>query len=369
MAVGSDRTERQPDALAVARWCAAQGWPVHPLAPGRKTPPANCQPCQESPHSPTDCPCHRVGRWCHGFHAATTDQDLLGAWWRVNPGFGTGVACGPAGLVVIDVDSHATEVPARDRLLPGIPIHDGVNLDGLENGYHTLALLAALRQAPDPSQDTGTLRVRTPSGGLHIWYRDEARHRFTCSTGSSPGRALAWQVDVRAHGGYIVAPSTVTTGGSYTPLAGATVPAPLPQWLAEELIRTGHLKDRPNQQPGTPGSGTLQPSVPDRARQAVVAAGGGKRGAEKVLDTVLQDVTDCATVPEGAGFTGKLNRAAFTVGGLVSAGHLTHAVAEQLLADAARTARPSQDRQSSAVIRSGLAAGARQPLHIGKARG
>ncbi|MET8630048.1 bifunctional DNA primase/polymerase [Kitasatospora sp. NPDC004669] len=363
-AVGSDRAERQPDALTVARWCAAQGWPVHPLAPGRKTPPANCQACQDSPHSPAECTCPRVGRWCHGFHAATVEQDVLSAWWHVNPGFGAGVACGPAGLVVIDVDSHPGAVPSRDRILPGIPIHEHVNLEGLENGYHTLALLAALRKAPDPAEDTGTLRVRTPSGGLHIWYRDHAHHRFTCSAGSSTGRALAWQVDVRAHGGYIVVPGTTTANGTYTPLPGATIPAPLPQWLAGELIRTGHLKDRPGQQPST-----LQPAVPDRARQAVVAAGGGKRGAERVLDTVLQDVTDCATTPEGAGFTGRLNRAAYTVGGLVSAGHLTHAAAEQLLTDAARTARPSQDRHNSAVIRSGLTAGARQPLHIGKARG
>ncbi|MFJ6776466.1 DNA primase, partial [Kitasatospora sp. NPDC091257] len=49
MAVGSDRAGRQPDALAVARWCAAQGWPVHPLAPGRKTPPANCRPGMARP--------------------------------------------------------------------------------------------------------------------------------------------------------------------------------------------------------------------------------------------------------------------------------------------------------------------------------
>ncbi|MFE7593539.1 bifunctional DNA primase/polymerase [Kitasatospora sp. NPDC057512] len=362
-AVGSDRAERQPEALAVARWCAAQGWPVHPLAPGRKTPPANCQACQDSPHSPTECICPRVGRWCHGFHAATVNQDVITAWWRVNPDFGTGVACGPAGLVVIDVDSHPGPVPSRDRILPGIPIHEHVNLDGLENGYHTLALLAALRGAPDPAGDTATLRVRTPSGGLHIWYRDQAHHRFACSAGSSAGRALAWQVDVRAHGGYIVAPVTATANGVYTPLPGATVPAPLPRWLAEELIRTGHLKD----QPGT--HSVPQQAVPHRGRQAVVAAGGGKRGADRVLDTVLQDVTDCAGTAEGAGFTGKLNRAAFTAGGLVAAGHLTHAAAERLLTDAAHTARPSQDRHSSAVIRSGLAAGARQPLHIGKARG
>ncbi|MGW2253201.1 bifunctional DNA primase/polymerase [Kitasatospora sp. NPDC001660] len=362
-AVGSDRTVRQADSLTVARWCAAQGWPVHPLAPGRKTPPANCQPCQESPHTPAGCPCIPVGRWCHGFHAATLDQDTLTAWWRVNPDFGTGVACGPAGLVVIDVDSHTVPVPARDRILPGIPIHEGVSLDGLENGFHTLSLLAALRGAPDPAADTETLRVRTPSGGLHIWYQDHAHLGFTCSTGSSNGRALAWQVDVRAHGGYIVAPGTATGAGPYEALPGARTPALLPQWLSEELVRTGHLKSRPGHQSAP------QPAVPARARQAVVAAGGGKRGAERILDTVLQDVTDCASTPEGAGFTGKLNRAAYTVGGLVSAGHLTHTAAERLLQDAAHTARPHQDRHSSAVIRSGLAAGARQPLHVREARG
>ncbi|MEE1782720.1 bifunctional DNA primase/polymerase [Streptomyces sp. SP17BM10] len=361
--MGSDRTVRQPDSLAVARWCAAQGWPVHPLTPGRKTPPANCAPCQDSPHSPTDCACPAAGRWCHGFHAATLDQDVITAWWHANPDFGAGVACGPAGLVVIDVDSHTSAVPARDRILPGIPIHEGVSLDGLENGYHTLALLAALRGAPDPAADANTLRVRTPSGGLHIWYQDHTHRQFACSTGSSSGRALAWQVDVRAHGGYIVAPGTVTAAGTYEVLPGARTPAPLPQWLSEELTRTGHLKcpPRPLQ--------ALQTAIPARGRQAVVASGGGKRGVERILDTVLQDVTDCASTPEGAAFTTKLNRAAFTAGGLVSAGHLNHDTAEQLLLDAARTARPAQYRHSSAVIRSGLAAGIRQPLHVREARG
>ncbi|MFE4360419.1 bifunctional DNA primase/polymerase [Kitasatospora sp. NPDC056800] len=364
-AVGSDRSDRpgrKPRSLAVAQWCAAQGWPVHPLAPGRKTPPANCPACQANAHAADACQCHAAGRWCHGFHAATLDPGLLDAWWKTNPGFGAGVACGPARLVVLDVDTHTDAVPARDRILPGIPIHQDVPLEGLASGYHSLALLAALHQADDPTTDTGTLRVRTPSGGLHIWYLDHAGLGFTCSTGSSSTRALAWQVDVRAHGGFIVAPGTTTHTGTYDPLPGAKTPAPLPQWLSDNLVRTGHLKDKPVPLP------TVQPAAPPRARQAVLAAGGGRTGANRLLEPLLQDVANCAAAPEGTGFTGKLNRAAFTAGGLAAAGHLTHTEAEQTLLAAALAARPARDRHNRTVIRAGLAAGARRPLHL-EARG
>ncbi|WP_231634175.1 bifunctional DNA primase/polymerase, partial [Streptomyces clavuligerus] len=89
--------------LETALWCAAQGWPVHPLAPGRKTPAPNCGDCRDRPHPPQECDCIPAGRWCHGFHAATTDPALITAWWTRQPRFGVGVACGPAGLVVIDL--------------------------------------------------------------------------------------------------------------------------------------------------------------------------------------------------------------------------------------------------------------------------
>ncbi|MFI7288403.1 bifunctional DNA primase/polymerase [Streptomyces anulatus] len=88
--------------LAIARWCARQGWPVHPLAPGRKTPAANCEPCRQPGHSHAGRTCPVEGRWCHSFHAATLDQRRIDRWWGDNPQFGTGVACGPAGLIVID---------------------------------------------------------------------------------------------------------------------------------------------------------------------------------------------------------------------------------------------------------------------------
>ncbi|WP_053666239.1 bifunctional DNA primase/polymerase [Streptomyces sp. MMG1121] len=345
----------------MARWCAEQGWPVHPLAPGRKTPVANCPSCKERSHLPADCACLPVGRPCHGFHAATTDASLIDSWWARTPGRGVGIACGGADLVVIDVDAHSAQVPDRDRLLPGIPIHDSVNLRGLASGFDTLALLAALRGQPSPAEDTGTLRVRTPSGGLHIWYRNpRPATRLRCSTGSSTKVALAWQVDVRADGGYIVAPTTRTAQGTYQPEGPARLPAPLPDWLGGELGRTGHLiqqrrlslRTRPEGDRGDYGVITRRPG-------AVTAADG-----QRVLEPLLADVAACARTPEGAAFTEKLNKAAYTAGGLAAAGYLDEDTARALLRGAAETARPRQSSRNARIIDDGLAAGSARPLHL-----
>ncbi|MFJ9041455.1 bifunctional DNA primase/polymerase [Streptomyces sp. NPDC102406] len=349
----SGRSVSSARSLRTARWCASQGWPVHPLAPGRKTPAANCGACREAGHSYQGCACAAAGRWCHGFHAATLDFDRIEQWWGDHPGLGVGVACGAAGLVVIDIDAHIRELPARDRLLPGIAIQDDIDLTGLTNGFHTLGVLAALRGVTSPAQDTGTLRVRTPSGGLHVWYRAAGRIRWQCSTGSGAGRALAWQVDVRAYGGYIVAPGTVTDAGPYEPVGPVREPAPLPDWLARDLERTGHLPQAPASAPRP---------VPPRALQAVAAAGGGRGAARGALASVLAEVASCAAVAEGAGFSEKLNRAAYTAGGLVAAGHIGADEARQLLEEAAEGARPGQHQRCAAIIRGGLRAGRLRPL-------
>ncbi|TVL87804.1 bifunctional DNA primase/polymerase [Streptomyces sp. SAJ15] len=342
--------------LTTALWCASRGWPVHPLAPGRKTPAANCDTCRQPGHTAAGCSCLPAGRWCHGFHAATLDTARINAWWGTHPALGVGVACGPAELIVIDIDAHRAALPGRDRILPGIPIGDHINLTGLSTGFHTLAVLAALRQQPSPAEDTSTLRVRTPSGGLHIWYRTDQPRRWLCSAGSSAGRALAWQVDVRAHGGYIIAPGTITRAGTYTALPGATEPALLPGWLAHDLQRTGHL-----QAPAVP---TPRP-VPPRAAQAVIAAGGDNTHVRRTINSVLEGVTDCGRISEGAGFSSTLNRAAYTLGGLVAASLLPRSEAESLLRAAAAAARPGQERRAEQIIRSGLAAGTQRPLHPG----
>ncbi|WP_221359263.1 bifunctional DNA primase/polymerase [Streptomyces beigongshangae] len=338
---------------AVARWCARQGWPVHPLAPRRKTPTGNCTACKRHHHAPADCACLPAGRPCHGFHAATTDLARLDAWWSAEPSWGVGVACGGADLIVIDIDAHSTLVPDRNRLLPGISIHESVNLQGLASGFDTLALLAALRGQPHPAHDDTTLRVRTPSGGLHVWYRNpHPATRFRCSTGSSPKVALAWQVDIRADGGYIVAPTTRTTSGTYVREGPTRVPAALPEWLGKELVRTGHVIHPP---PARPAAATRAPRKRTRTRTTVTL--------HRVLDPLLLDVTACASTPEGAAFTEKLNKAAYTAGGLTASGHVDLHAVRLLLLEAAQTARPWQSSRNERIIDDALAAGSARPFH------
>ncbi|MEV6582961.1 bifunctional DNA primase/polymerase [Streptomyces sp. NPDC051582] len=348
-------------ALDVAAWLASRGYPVHPLAPGAKTPAANCRECTDRRHSPEACPCHAQGRWCHGFHAATTDLDTLREWWRREPEFGIGVACGAAGLVVIDVDAHAGELPDRQRLLPGIPIDDRVDLTGLQSGFDTLALLAAHRSRPDPCEDASTLRVRTPSGGMHIWYRaPKGGPRLRCSSGSSSRVALAWQVDVRAEGGYIVAPTTRTAAGVYQALPGARQPAPLPLWLTAELVRTGHGDSHVSPVFTAPSAG---PSGVGGTRAGLPLPGKPREAGRRLLSGLLEEVGSCGASPSGTAFSEKLNRAAFTAGGLVAGGHLDAAQGRSLLLEAADRARPHQSRRNVLIVDSGLRAGSDRPIH------
>ncbi|MEU8777151.1 bifunctional DNA primase/polymerase [Streptomyces sp. NPDC048606] len=348
----------------MARWFAAHGYPVHPLAAGLKTPPANCPACRPPapPHEPQNCPCFAQGRWCHGFHAATTDPTVVEDWWRQEPEFGVAVSCGPAGLVVIDIDAHGPTLPDRQRLLPGIRIDDRVDLSGLASGFDTLALLAACRSQPNPADDTTTLRVRTPSGGLHVWYRvPRGGPAYRSSSGSSPRVALAWQVDVRATGGYIVAPGTRTGAGTYEALPGARTPAALPLWLSAELIRTGHTGHTGPTHTHTPTPSTAPTRSPGAAPSRTAPQDGTE--AHRILRPLLDEVRGCATTPSGTAFTEKLNRAAFTAGGLAAAGHITQAECAGLLTAAADAARPRQSRRNRLVIDSALRAGGNRPIH------
>ncbi|MER6434340.1 bifunctional DNA primase/polymerase [Streptomyces sp900105245] len=335
----------------VAGWCAAQGWAVHPLAPGRKTPISNCTYCREKRHPVQTCSCLLAGHPCHGFYAATTNANRIRAWWSRIPGAGVGVACGPSNLVVIDVDAHAAILPERSRLLPGIPIPDAIDLTGLASGFDTLALLAAYRGQVNPVSDTNTLRVRTPSGGLHIWYRNPYPEiRLRCSTGSGSRVALAWQVDVRADGGYIVAPATRTKKGSYVAVGGVRMPAVLPEWLHAELIRTGHVL-------------SPTPACPSKNTVVRIRRSNNQADSNRVIDSLIKAVEECAAVSEGFSFTEKLNRAAYAAGGLVAAGSLEESIIRDRIIEVANAARPWQNSRNAQIIDNGMAAGATRPFH------
>jgi hypothetical protein len=158
--------------LADALRYGQAGWPVFLL--GRtKRPIALCADCQQlkdtgTPHDPQGCACLT----CHGFYAATRDPRTIRRMFAACPFGLLAIRTGaPSGLVVVDVD------PAN-------------------GGAASLAGLVALGLTPP------TRFVRTGSGGLHLYYRHPGAHtRIPNSAGLlSPG------VDVRADGGYVVAP-------------------------------------------------------------------------------------------------------------------------------------------------------------------
>jgi Bifunctional DNA primase/polymerase, N-terminal len=104
---------------------------------------------------------------------STTDLATIAAWWERWPDASIGVDCGKSGLVVVDLD-----------------VKDGI--DGIGNWKRHI----------DGKHVPATYSVRTPSGGLHHWFRDpEGKYRNSAGL-IAPG------VDIRAVGGFVVAPGS-----------------------------------------------------------------------------------------------------------------------------------------------------------------
>lgn len=144
----------------------------------------------------------KVPATAHGLLDATTDPEVLVRWWHRHPERNVAIVTGPE-VVVIDVDG-------QDNHWPGDPFQ-----------------MADLM--------TAAIAV-TPRGGRHYYFRGAPLWR--CSAGK-----LAPGVDVRAKGGYVIAPpSRLHTGGQYRWLPGHELPPvtelpPVPVWLSNLLDR------------------------------------------------------------------------------------------------------------------------------------
>lgn len=141
---------------------------------------------------------------------ATREEAQIRRWWTMP--FNIGIACGPSALVVIDLDDAHGDTPPAEW-------------SGAGGGADVLDRLAA-----DGGHELGeTMLVRTPTGGLHRYYRAPGGIELRNSAG-----ALGWRVDVRAHGGFIVGPGSIRPEGHYQ-VTRPGPPAALPGWLAERL--------------------------------------------------------------------------------------------------------------------------------------
>jgi hypothetical protein len=283
-------------------------------------------------HGRDDCP--RTGI-CATEHQgweqrATTDPDRIRAAWSYKPGYNVGVATGPSGLCVIDLDrlkadETADDIPARWKSA------------GALCGEDVLAIIAEEAGQPLPG-DTAT--ARTPTGGLHLYYTVPAGVVLRNTEGDR-GNGLGWKIDTRAWGGNIVAPGSITPDGRYEWLYDGP-PAVLPTWLAERLT------------PAPPPAAPVLPIRPARGHRARYLDVAIRAEAGKVAD---------ATTNRNA----TLFAAAVALGQLVAGGAVSEQEVRAALTSAAGRhigTRHFTAREADTAITSGLKTGANRPRRI-----
>lgn len=167
--------------LEAALFYADLGYPVFPCRSGTK------KPITE-----------------HGLKDASTDSDQVEEWWTEHPE--ANVAICTDGMAVIDVDGS-----------------DNQWLGDQDNRWKDL---------------TAAPTSRTPRGGTHSVFRAPEGRQYRNSES-----LLAEKVDVRANGGYIIAPPSVFAGNKYhwveglgLEVARQHLPVP-PPWLVDALDR------------------------------------------------------------------------------------------------------------------------------------
>lgn len=261
------------DLGAIARWLARQGYAVYPQIPYGNTPVGNCSTCKEPGHAQDGCTCLAAVNPCHALHAASANEQLTASRWEHAPRCNPALHVGRSELVVIDVDTHDTIVPAT--LAPGLPAETGI-VNGLDS-------YAALLDRHGLTWPTDTLMVRTPTGGLHVYYqapRVPLRHA-----------EAAWQVEIKAGTTSITAPGSVRTlddgtTGVYERISDTSKPAPFPRWLGEWLVSIGRVPDPRRRTPAVP--------APKWANQQGSEHGHSRRWWERAWSDQLAEIAQAA---------------------------------------------------------------------------
>jgi Bifunctional DNA primase/polymerase, N-terminal len=289
----ADVTRADRALLRSALDAVLRGWHVFPCAVGGKRPALR-------------------GNWQE---LATRSADQVRDWWARAP-YNIGIACGPSGLVVIDLDLPRDDDFADGALFP---------LSGADR-------LSRLAREHGERYPGGTYTVDTPSGGCHLYF-SAADERARNSAG-----ALGPHIDVRAGGGYVVGAGSRVGGQAYTARNGLREPAPLPSWLGRLVAEAPVALPVPA--PRLP--------VADRAQGRAYAMAALRAETSRVA----------AAVPGTRNDT--LNRAAFSLGQLVAAGLLPPVpVITGLISAAMQAGLPEEE--AVRTVRSGMTGGARKP--------
>lgn len=168
-------------------------------------------PLQSCPNGACSCSkpktCEHPGkhpRTEHGKDDATTDAAAIRAWWKRWPDANIGLSMGASGLAGADVDVRDGKV-------------------GLETWLDLKDELGA------GIEDTAV--VETPTGGLHFYYEAGPYRILSAENG------LGMHVDVKAEGGYLVAPPSSIGAVEYAWAEGHELDrlAALPEALGTKL--------------------------------------------------------------------------------------------------------------------------------------
>jgi len=142
-----------------------------------------------------------------GFKVATTDEAIIRDWWAKWPKANIGIATGKeSGLVVIDVDPR--------------------------NGGNE-----SLRQLEEIHGELSSgLIVQTGGGGQHIYFTYPDK-----GIDLKIDNKLGVGIDIKADGGYVVAPPSLHASGKEyrraTSDSHTVVPSPMPEWLTDMILK------------------------------------------------------------------------------------------------------------------------------------
>ncbi|MGW2748945.1 bifunctional DNA primase/polymerase [Streptomyces sp. NPDC001450] len=295
--------------LTSAHRYARLGMHVHPLLVGSKEP-----------------------RWSNWEERATLDPEVIERTWGRAP-FNIGVACGPSGLVALDLDMpHDGEVSGSPEIVDG------------------MTMLDALAARTPGARITPTMTVRTPSGGRHLIYRAPAGVPIR-----NTARTLGFCLDTRAAGGYVVGIGSVVDGSAYVLEGSIAEPAELPEWLLTLITATP--------EPPKAGGAPRRANVVARLRELTQQGTREQRWAAGILRSECDEL---AAMKQAGGRNNRLNLAAYRAGQLVASGLLDQAVTEEHLTEAAQACGLGVDtpHEIEKTIRSGMTAGLARPRRM-----
>ena len=248
-----------------------------------------------------------------GFKGASIDPQQVSKWFEDETML---IGVPTAGFLVVDLDRHNEEA-------------NGVEVWGNLVTEHD----------PDGNWKK-TMIVRTPSGGVHVWFEDpgwpDNPHRNTAGK-LGPG------VDTRADGGYVIIPPSITEEGMYVRIDdwNGNEIAPAPGWLLKLLAP----EPKQPQSPSKSFSGNWVGSTSGYGAAAL-------RNEIKALSQAPKGTRNHA-----------LNRATFALAQLVAGKVLDEGKVIEALTETA-LGIGLEEEEIEITIRSGMQAGLQQPRGV-----